>query len=438
MARNLPLILVVLLVVTGLGGLLLLGGSGREERRLDSSVIGVNGLSAWLKAEGLSVERSNPRFRPSASQLSLRIIPLYDTDLFSEPPEATTPAQAYYASTLRDIDNWDLNARLWYMPALIALPKWVAGTVTSATVHESTLIPLRDAERPVGQIGNWPLRLIRPVKGFLTEEVGDHDLALFQPQLFDPLSLGDDCSPVVGLEQGVLLARCTLSDSDNPTYLLSDPDLINNHGLTLADNAAFVTWLIKTLAPQSATVADGTPRIYIDTEGEDLVEYYDYSDQQQYYDRSGSDFARFFEPPLTGLWAVLAILLGLALWRGARRFGPARADAIGTPEQSKLAAIATNARLLRISGHDARMAADLVQANLSDLAQSTFGRVVGAGPQGVARLFAHLARRDAPRAAELQAVSARLTNTTEPLSPAELQRQLDTFRRLLENLTHGK
>lgn len=438
MARNLPLILVVLLVVAGLGGLLLLGGSGSNERRLDASVIGVNGLSAWLKAEGLAVERSNPRFRPSASQLSLRIIPLYDTDLYNTPPEAATPAQAYYASTLRNIENWDLNARLWYKPSLVALPKWVAGTVTSATVHESTLIPLYDAERPVGQVGNWSLRLIRPVKGFLTEEVGEHDLALFHPQLFDPLSLGEACGTVIGLEQGVLVARCFLSDSENPTYLLSDPDLINNHGLTLADNAAFVTWLIKALAPQSATNAEGALRIYIDTEGEDLVEYYDYSDQQQYYDRSGSDLARFFAPPLAGLWAVLAILLGLALWRGARRFGPARADAIGTPEQSKLAAIATNARLLRISGHDARMAADLVQANLSDLAQSTFGRAVGAGPQGVARLFAHLARKDAPRAAELQAVSARLTNTAEPLSPAELQRQLDTFRRLLENLTHGK
>ena len=38
---------------------------------------------------------------------------------------------------------------------------------------------------------------------------------------------------------------------------------------------------------------------------------------------------------------------------------------------------------MRIAGHDARMAADLVQANLSDLAQTTFGRAIGAGPQGI-------------------------------------------------------
>ena len=142
-----------------------------------------------------------------------------------------------------------------------------------------------------------------------------------------------------------------------------------------------------------------------------------------------------------GAWLHIIIgvaVLGLALWRGARRFGPAKADSADTPEQSKLAAIATNARLLRIAGHDARMAADLVQANLADLAQTTFGRAVGAGPQGIARLFAHLSRRDPAAADELQAVATRLTDTASPPSPAELHRQLDAFRRLLETLTHGK
>jgi len=439
MRNALPMILVGALVLAGLAGLLFLGG-GREDRRLDASVIGIDGLATWLRAEGLSVERSNPRFRPAWGQLAFRVLPLYDTDLYTDPPEARTPREAYYAGTLRNIEAWNLQGRLYDMPALVILPKWVAGTVTSAMAHDSALVPLEDVGRLPRQIGDWPLRLVRPGKGFVTEEVGQDRVALFHPQLFDPASLPETCGVVVGMTQGVLVASCTIENDDDryPVYLLSDPDLMNNHGLALADNAEVTEWLFRALAPEAATGDAEAPRIYIDTEAENMVDYYSYDEQRQDYDRSGTDFARFFAPPLTGLWAVLAILLGLALWRGARRFGPARADSANTPEQSKLAAIATNARLLRIAGHDARMAADLVQANLSDLAQTTFGRAVGAGPQGIARLFAHLARRDPASAAELQAVAQRLTDTTTSLSQAELHRQLDAFRRLLETLTHGK
>lgn len=439
MRNALPMILVGALVLAGLAGLLLLGG-GREDRRLDASVIGIDGLATWLRAEGLGVERSNPRFRPAWSQLTFRVLPLYDTDLDADPPEAKTPREAYYATTLRNIESWDLNSRLHDLPALVILPKWVAGTVVSSAAHDSALIPLEQVERLPRQIGNWPLRLVRPAGGFVTEEVGQDQIALFHPQLFDPASLPQTCDAVVGMAQGVLVAACGFGDGGDsqPVYLLSDPDLMNNHGLALADNAEVTEWLFRALAPEAATGEAEAPRIYIDTEAENMVDYYSHDDQRQDYDRSATDFARFFAPPLTGLWAVLAILLGLALWRGARRFGPARADSADTPEQSKLAAIATNARLLRIAGHDARMAADLVQANLSDLAQTTFGRAVGAGPQGIARLFAHLSRRDPARTAELQAVAQRLTDTTTSLSQAELHRQLDAFRRLLETLTHGK
>lgn len=439
MRNALPMILVGALVLAGLAGLLFLGG-GREDRRLDASVIGIDGLATWLKAEGLAVERSNPRFQPAWGQLTFRVLPLYDADLYADPPEAKTPREAYYATTLRNIEAWNLSGRLYDMPALVILPKWVAGTVTSSLAHESALIPLADVGRLPRQIGNWPLRLTRPEKGFVTEDVGQDRVALFHPQLFDRASLPRNCGVVVGMTRGVLVASCTFGDGDDrhPVYLLSDPDLLNNHGLALADNAEVAEWLFRALAPEAATGKADAPRIYIDTEAENMVDYYSYDDQRQDYDRSGTDFARFFDPPLAGLWAVLAILLGLALWRGARRFGPAKPDSANTPEQSKLAAIATNARLLRIAGHDARMAADLVQANLSDLAQTTFGRAVGAGPQGIARLFAHLSRRDAARTAELQAVAQRLTDTTTSLSPAELHRQLDAFRRLLETLTHGK
>jgi hypothetical protein len=435
--NRLPMILVGGLVLAGLAGLFLL--SGGQDRRLDGSVIGIDGLAPWLQTEGFAVERSNPRFRPALSSLSLRILPLYDVNLQREAEAAEAPREAFYATTLRDVDAWDLNSRLYELPGLVILPKWVAGTVASATAHESTLIPLREIERLPGQIGDWPLRLIRPEPGFLAGMVDGQQVALFHGQVFDADRMPTNCSDLISLPQGVLIASCFVDGENSyPVYLLSDPDLMNNHGLTLADNAQVASDLIRALAPQSVGNAENTPAIYIDSAGENLVEYYDYGEERQDYDRSTEDFARFFAPPLTGLWAVLSIVLGLALWRGARRFGPAQGDEEATPERSKLAAIATNARLLRIAGHDARMAADLVHANLSDLATTTFGRAIGAGPQGVARLMTHLSRRDPKAATELQAVVKRLSDPTQTLPQAELQRQLDAFRRLLETLTHAK
>src|SRR5690606_37596098 len=104
-------------------------------------------------------------------------------------------------------------------------------------------------ERLPRQIGNWPLRLVRPAGGFVTEEVGQDQIALFHPQLFDPASLPQTCDAVVGMAQGVLVAACGFGDGGDsqPVYLLSDPDLMNNHGLALADNAEVAEWLFRAL-----------------------------------------------------------------------------------------------------------------------------------------------------------------------------------------------
>lgn len=448
MRDRLPLILVAVLVLAGLAGLVLLRPS--DEGRLNASVIGVDLLAPVLRASGLEVERSNPRIRPDIEELSLRILPLYDTDLAQEAREPATQRQAFYATTLRDVTLTDVAARHYDMPTLIMLPKWVAGTVTSEIAHESVLIPKAGLARLTGQLGVGNLRLRRDIHGMwqapleVTPGVRA-TLTLFEPQLFDAARLPDICKPELAVDAGVLLARCRWPQSGFDSFVLSDPDLLNNHGLTLGENATLAVALIRRL---SGAADDGeknmraTPlpaaerRIYIDTEGENLATWYDYDDERRAYDRDALDLARFFAPPFTALWAMLLIVLGIAFWRGSLRFGPARPAALDTPEQSKTAAIATNARLLRIAGHDARMVADLVQANLTDLAQTTFGRAAGAGAQGRARLFAHLARRDAAATAELQAVAARLTDPEHHLPPQDLRRHLDTFRRLLERLTH--
>ncbi|WP_151719144.1 hypothetical protein [Gemmobacter serpentinus] len=446
MRNALPMILVGLLVLGGITGLFLLGGGGAD-RRLDGSTIGVEALAPWLSAQGLPAEQSNPRVHPDIARLSLRLLPLYDTDLDQDATRPADARAAYYATTLRDLDRSDVMDRIYGPTALVVLPKWVNGTVVSAVAHRSGLIPAQALDVLTLQLGLGALKVIRPEDGMLVAPVEGGNLALFLPQLFDATRLPDVCRPTLSLPQGALVVSCHWPDTDLAVHLLSDPDLLNNHGLTLGDNGAILVALLKSLVPPppsdtgknrkgSPAEAPAERRIYVDTAGENLVTYYDYSNERQDYDRSSDDFARFFAPPLAGIWAMLLIVLGIALWRGALRFGPLLTTDSATPEQSKTTAIETNARLLRIAGHDARLVSEYVQTSLSDLAQSTFGRGPGSGAQGIARLFTHLERRDPAATRTLRDVVSRLEAPDPNARSQDLRRNLDMFRTVLEKLTH--
>jgi hypothetical protein len=368
-------------------------------------------------------------------------VDLYDVALKPE-----NNRDAFYATSLRDIEGHDLIDRLWDLPTLLILPKWVGGTVVSRSMHDSVLIPRGELTDLARQLHLPKASVIRPdTPGFLEHQHSDGLVTLFHPQLFDLGSLPETCKGELSLPQGVLIARCQLHPDQPLVYILSDPDLLNNHGLPLAENASVALAAINRILARtpvedsSAEPSKDPLRIYLDRATHNLVSHTEISDQRQDYDRSYENFARFFAPPLNILWAILLLVLAVALWRGARRFGPPAGSGANEPEQSKQAIIDTNARLLRIAGQDARLVSDLVHANLADQAQMTFGRTAGVGHRGVMRLFIHLARRDGPATAELQAVVAQLTDTTQTSThPAELSRQLEKFHHLLEKLTDAR
>ncbi len=433
--RNGPQILVAGLVAAGLIGALVLG-QGARDREIDASAIGVRTLAPWLRTQGIATERSNPRLYPMSETIALRVIPLYDTDLDSAQDPPTTQVEAYFAPTLRDIAREDLLYRLDWTPALIVLPKWVAGTVQDRIAHPVTRIPVSQVERLTDQMGFRGLEVTPPTDGFLRIERPEGSLALFSPQLFRADGLARSCLPVLEVPQGVLVARCDGPEREGSVYLLSDPDLLNNHGLALADNAAVAASLVQAIMEEQNSAAEGR-FVYLDTSPEDLVDYSGSAAERRDYTRGPDEFERFFAPPLAGLWATLLIVLGLAFWRGVVRFGPVRADGAALPEQSKVVALATNARLLRMAGHDGRMAADFVEHGLTDLARRTFGLTHGSGPGGRDRLFAHLARRDADATGALRRTADALGQRAAQMTPADLRRHLDLYCSLLEKLTHA-
>ncbi|NBZ86615.1 hypothetical protein [Stagnihabitans tardus] len=396
-----------------------LGVSTRQELRgLDASVIGTDGLVKVLTDQGLKVEVAAPGTAIKVGDIGLRILPLYDMDLFDDRPETVGDV------TQRNISAWAVRSKRLQATTLIVLPKWRWAAVQEGVAAPETAIPL-EAYRPLfEQLAINGVKIGRNPASFAEARAYGHAGAAFMEQSFDATDLPDRCSAYWRRGNWAQVISCRGED-DEVFYVLADPDLLNNHGLTLADNAGVGAGLLRGLLVAPSDL------VYLDRFEADFTTY-DGGDERVDYERTPDDLWRFFKPPLGEIWAMLAILLALFLWRGSRRFGPVRAPQDETPERSRREAIATRARLIRLTGQDGAMVADYVKSDLTRMAETAFG----AGRGEVARLFPLLARRNPARAAEFQGLAQELMRAT-PQPAAALRRQLDTYHQLQRILTHG-
>ena len=433
------------IIVLGLGYLFMVPSESQQrDRALDASVIGVEGLFKWLPDQGIRVVRSNPRLTPHAANLSLRILPLYDVDLFANSSPYATQAEEMLQSTQRDLEWWVLNEKLYNLRSLVLLPKWRTGFIKSQVAHDTTLIPMPEMAQMMANLYMGQNALLRVPDVITTAQLamnGGHqrNIALFQAQLFRRDSLPSRCTEVLGLRDGALLIACDANETGElaRAYYLSDPDLLNNHGLSLAENASFAVDIIAALRRIDAP--GETRAIYLDTSTDLLLITDEQTDEAQPYVRGPPEFARFFDYPLSVLWAVAGVILLLAGWRGLRRFGPAARAVEDTLEQSKTVGIDAKARLLRISGNDGRMVGEFVRARLDHMAEAAFGAGGAPTPSDPTheRLFKMLARRDAALSAQFRNVCNDLIARGPAMPQRELYHWLETFRDLLERLTHG-
>ncbi|MEM9106838.1 MAG: hypothetical protein AAGC96_14385 [Pseudomonadota bacterium] len=429
MRNSVPLIIVLVLLVGG-GFALMMLADAAGNRRLDNSLVGLNGLSTWLEQEDVTILRSNQRISPNPNAVGLRVLPLYDIDLAVQAEEPANRRQLMRQNTQRDLDYYIYWQKLRQGPTLVLLPKWSTGFIETAVAHEQTLIPISRFGRLLTQLGLSGIVLMREGPEFATERLGDNrsgDAALFQAQTFAVDSLPDRCRSLLGFGPGVLVIECNLEDFNHPVWFVSDPDLLNNHGLSIADNAAitaeFVTGFVPETAPQS---------VYMDTSPALLTDYEMIDQERVDYERSGDDLARFFEYPLSILWAIMLFVLAVLFWRGAVRFGPVLRDDGRSADRSKTVAIATKARLLRLSNSDGQMVADFVRTHLVDLTSHMFGP--DAGEAGQKSFFAHLTRRDATLGKAFQDVCENLINNAANMSHPELFKALESYKTLLEKV----
>lgn len=146
------------------------------------------------------------------------------------------------------------------------------------------------------------------------------------------LSPGERFEPLVTCGEDVLVARVAYPDGEAGLYLVTDPDVVNNHGLDNGGAASLVAGLLLDHLGADAAVIDETIHGYV---------------------RSSGLLAELLRFPLVLVVAQGILVLGLVLWRGMGRFGKPR-SAGPALESGKEVLIDNTAKLFGVAGHTAR------------------------------------------------------------------------------------
>ncbi|MEO9650332.1 MAG: hypothetical protein ABJE99_04315 [Roseobacter sp.] len=353
-------------IILGLLAVLIFGilfiVSSQQQQQLRSSPSGLNGLQVWLASEGLTARNFSGGWQQNVDQIGLLILPLYDTAL----DVSLTPAQST-EELVRQQDEYDLKAgpilsKIKDVPTLLVLPKWRSGMRLTGLAHPGFLVEqtrLHDTLNKLLTNHDARLRLHQqPFADFAYKSSGKATLlaTIYAAQMF----AARRCRPIIGTTKEMILGDCKLQDGTQ-VFVLSDPDLITNHGLALGDNAVIFRDFAAQLAQNRQIIIDYSRENWLTRES-----------AKTQRDRTWSDLMRFFAPPFTVMWVGLIIAVALVLWRAGMRFGPLvnRPNALGA---SKIMAIGARARLMRRTGRDGALVAEYSKARLAAVATVLVG-----------------------------------------------------------------
>jgi len=385
--------------------------------QLDRSAIGTKGLVTWLEANDVQVVEAHPRVRLSEQDVDLRLLPLYDIDLNSWNGEAESRAEQLRQTTQRDIRRSSFQEKMDVVPSLVILPKWRTGTIMLGIADKQLLIPNGEMAGLLKQFETFEQRLIRPdIKVLETTTNTGFDVTLYRPQLFQLKYVTGNCRSIVRVPEGALVIECSAEYGAPRTYV-SDPDLMNNHGLALGRNSDFALDIVNRIRVGTEGV------IYYDTSDDVLLSWQDAPEIEE-RPRTTDEVSRFFTYPFTLIWLSVALVFLVAAWRGLVRFGPpikAFTDQIGA---SKTASIAAKAYLLRLTGQDHALLAEYAENKLSDLSRDLYGKNVG---KDRTALFNRLSKVAPLAAADLMDATNRMISTTAESSPGELSNIMQEF-----------
>ena len=142
----------------------------------------------------------------------------------------------------------------------------------------------------------------------------------------------EDFEPLLTTPEGdMLVAR----SKDQPLFIVADPDLLNNHGISNSERARAAVQMLVAMTP------DGTGPIHFDL-------------TINGYGGGRSLLKSMLEPPFLAMTLALIAAAFLAGLHGAMRFGPARAPSRAIPF-GKAALVENSAGLIRLAKREVRL-----------------------------------------------------------------------------------
>lgn len=256
---------------------------------------------------------------------------------------------------------------------LLVLPKWTGrpSRQKPAWLGTAELLPSSDIA--------WALHLVAPQAEVLQVDTAAWQTNTFAiaPSIDAPINLirGGRLRPLIGGADSMLLGE--LRERNRTVWILSDPDVVSNHGLPRAGNAALAAAMIERLRK-------GTGRVVFDETIHGFIGV------------PTNPLALLFRFPFVIATLLGAITVALLLWASLGRFGapqPAPAP-LGTGRQALLQNIA---KLIEFTGHQETMVRRYVLESVRDV-----GRQLHA-PRGLssAALVAWLQRVGAARGVDV-------------------------------------
>lgn len=424
-ASDLVLLAVLAAGVVGFA-LWALGGADRSLRR---SPIGFDGLVAWLQAGGIEARGFQGGALLERDRVGLRILPLYDGDLVAPRREPEDQDALIREADQVDIPRAVVLAKIRLLPTLVALPKWRTGIALTGVAHPVLLRDAGDDPLSRGQLPGIGGRVERLPAAFaeFAPQGAASGVSGLRARLYLPQVLaGADCVPLLGDRRTMLLGRC--GGGAETFWVLSDPDLLNGHGLRLGDNAAIARALLGGLAAGRPVIVDYSTLPW------SLEDRPAAAGREE---RSWADLARFLEPPFAWLWAGFAALAALLLWRASVRFGPPLRPFDDAPRAARAAAIAAKARLLRLTGRDDALLRAHVAGRLQALAAELLGPYRPEAGSALQQVGRAVGRRDPALARRLAEAAAGAEGLPAGATTAEAVRRLDRFEIAIRQVMDG-
>jgi hypothetical protein len=327
------------------------------------SAIGHHGLVALLRALDVQVLQSEHDSAGKASEGVLVVAEPLISELDGPRAEA-----------LRDM-------HVGPRATLVVLPKWYGlpdYEKDRAWVSDIELLPVEEVQ-PVLQVLGIETTLVRPER--TSRWIGSERLALSAdpalPAGIGPqLLVSDEIEPLISCDAGILLGLYRPEEDDPVLLVLSDPDVLSNHGLRRGRNAELAVGIIELLRRAGATSfaellgePGGVPDGVALPEGVTLPDTVVFDETLHGFQKEPSLWRALFEFPLA-LATIQVLLAAVALlWASLGRFGkPITAAPALTPGKGFL--IHNTATLLRHGGHGAYALARYLEATARAVAHA--------------------------------------------------------------------